>query len=261
MERFARLAADVYGEGNGPGPLVLLHGLTFDRTMWRPALEGLAAIDPGRRVVAFDLPGHGESGAQESYDINSVIAAIRRATEQADVHSPVIVGHSIGALIATRYAAQYPTRGVVNVDQPLLIAPFADLVHSLEDRLRGPDFAELWQMFEASLHAELLSPEAQAIVRTTSNPRQDLVLGYWSDAIERPVAELNAMVESMLAKLRDEHLPYVIVAGGPLGPTYDTWLKTALPEAQVIVWPNSGHFPHLANPAGFAKVLADTANW
>ena len=49
------LAGDLDGEpGHGP-PLVLLHGLTFGRTMWRPALAELAQLDPGRAVPAVDL--------------------------------------------------------------------------------------------------------------------------------------------------------------------------------------------------------------
>ena len=36
--RFAGLAADIAGHADRRPPLVFLHGLTFDRTMWRPAL-------------------------------------------------------------------------------------------------------------------------------------------------------------------------------------------------------------------------------
>ena len=98
------------------------------------------AIDPGRRIIAFDLPGHGESSAQPSYDVVTVVAALHRAVEEAEVESPVVVGHSIGAVIVTAYAAQHPTCGVVNVDQPLFTAPFAQLLQSLEPQLRGPEF-------------------------------------------------------------------------------------------------------------------------
>ena len=260
MERFAGLAADVHGEGSD-APLVLVHGLTFNRTMWRPAVEELRAMDPRRRVIAFDLPGHGESSAQASYDVESVVGALHQAVEEAEVESPVVVGHSIGAVIVTAYAAQHPARGVVNVDQPLFIVPFVELLQSLEARLRGPDFAEVWQMFEASFHAELLPPTAQAVVRQTSRPRRDLVLGYWQEAIERPVASLSDMVESGLAQLREKRLPYVVVAGDTLDPAYAEWLHKVLPAVRVVVWPNSGHFPHLAHPAAFAEILADTADW
>jgi pimeloyl-ACP methyl ester carboxylesterase len=52
-----------------------------------------------------------------------------------------------------------------------------------------------------------------------------------------------------------------MVAGDTLDPAYAEWLSEMLPEARVVVLPNSGHFPHLAHPAAFAKILADTANW
>lgn len=45
------LASDSYGNDNDRPPVVLLHGLSFDRTMWRPALAEMRRIDPGRRVL------------------------------------------------------------------------------------------------------------------------------------------------------------------------------------------------------------------
>jgi pimeloyl-ACP methyl ester carboxylesterase len=128
-----RLAADDDDYGARP-PLVLLHGLTFDRSLWRPSLAELRRIDPGRRVLALDLPGHGASPAWPSYGIESVAHGVHRAAEEARLRSPVVVGHSIAAVIATVYAARYPTRGIINVDQPLQVARFAlglDLIRKL----------------------------------------------------------------------------------------------------------------------------------
>ena len=59
-KRYAGLAADEYGTAGDTPPIVLLHGISFDRTMWRPALVDLRAIDPDRRALAFALPGHGD---------------------------------------------------------------------------------------------------------------------------------------------------------------------------------------------------------
>ena len=39
------------------------------------------------------------------------------------------------------------------------------------------------------------------------------------------------------------------------------WLHDRLPQATVVMVPNSGHFPHLIDPDGFAALLADTASW
>ena len=162
-------------------PLVLLHGLTFDRSLWRPSLAELSRIDPGRRVLALDLPGHGASPGWPSYDIQSLADGVHRAVDEAGLQSPVVVGHSIAAIVATAYAAQHPTRGIINVDQPLQVAPFADLVQSLAGKLRGPAFPAIWQMFAASMHIELLPEAAQELVRSSCQPRQELVLAYWRE--------------------------------------------------------------------------------
>src|SRR5260370_730064 len=85
---FADLAGDLDGEPDHGTPLVLLHGLTFDRTMWRPALAELAELDPGRQVLTLDLPGHGAAPAWPSYDLESVARALYRGGREAGLHPP-----------------------------------------------------------------------------------------------------------------------------------------------------------------------------
>ena len=139
--QFGALIADSSGSPDDRPPLVLLHGLTFNRTTWRPVLDELDAIDPGRRIVAFDLPGHGASRPlTTTHGAEEVAAAVRQAVLAANLEAPVIVGHSISAVLATVYAALYPTTAVVNVDQSLRVGPFAALVKSLDERIRGPEF-------------------------------------------------------------------------------------------------------------------------
>jgi pimeloyl-ACP methyl ester carboxylesterase len=111
------------------------------------------------------------------------------------------------------------------------------------------------------MHVELLPASAQRLVRTTSNPRQDLVLGYWREVLERPARELAELTSAGLAALRASNVPYLIVAGTDLESGYRQWLDEVLPQAVVTVLPGSGHFPHLAHPDRFAECLADTAKW
>jgi pimeloyl-ACP methyl ester carboxylesterase len=253
------LAGDDSGSPNRRPPIVLLHGLTFDRSLWNPALAELRRIDPGRRVLALDLPGHGESPGWPSYDIESVADGVHRAVEQAQLQSPVVVGHSISAVIATLYAARYPTRGVVNVDQSLQVAPFASLVRSLADKLRGPEFPAVWEKFAASMQIERLPESAQDLLRSTCQPRQELVLGYWRELLERPIDELVDLAAASLTAVRDAGVPYLVVAGNALESGYQQWLTEMLPQVKIAVWPGSGHFPHLAHPDRFAESLAATS--
>jgi pimeloyl-ACP methyl ester carboxylesterase len=254
----AGLAADDYGDSDSRHPLVLLHGLTFNRSTWRPVLTELQRIDPGRRILVLDLPGHGDSPAWSSYDIDSVAEGVHRAVEETRLPSPVVVGHSISAIIATRYAGVYPTSGVVNVDQSLQIAPFAGMVQALADQLRGPAFPAIWETFLASMHIERLPMSAQDLVRSSSHPQQDVVLGYWQGVLERPVSELVDFTTQGLSALRGAGVPYLVVVGEEQHREYREWLNVMLPQATVTVWPDSGHFPHLAYTARFAECLAAT---
>jgi pimeloyl-ACP methyl ester carboxylesterase len=258
---FSNLAGDLTGEPDRRPPLVLLHGLTFDRTMWHPALAELAELDPGRRVLALDLPGHGGSPSWPSYDLESIADAVHRAAAEAGLSSPVLAGHSAGGVITTIYAARYPARGVVNVDQPLQVEPFAQLVRSLAGPLRGPGFAQVWEQFEASMGIGLLPQGAQNLLQSARYVRQDLVTGYWREVLDEPPGDLARKAADGLAAVRDAKVPYRFVAGHEPESAYVSWLNRELPQAEVTVWPGSGHFPHLAYPGRFAAVLAETAGW
>jgi pimeloyl-ACP methyl ester carboxylesterase len=258
---FSNLAGDLTGAPDRRPPLVLLHGLTFDRTMWRPALAHLAALDPGRQVLALDLPGHGGSPGWASYDTEALAGGVHQAVGEAGLQPPVLAGHSIAGGIVSVYAARYPARGVVNVDQPLQIEPVARLISSLAGPIRGPGFARVWEQFEASMNIGLLPPAAQDLLRSARYVRQDLVTAYWRELLDRPAEELAGQVSEGMAAVREAKVPYLQVSGHELGPEYLEWLNRELPQAEVTVWPGSGHFPHLAQPERFAGVLAATGAW
>jgi pimeloyl-ACP methyl ester carboxylesterase len=255
----ARLGGFLEGRPDDRPPLVLLHGLTFDHRMWLPAMDALRVRDPQRQVLVLDLPGHGDSPMLPACDPEDVTAAVASAVEHAGLDSPVMVGHSIAAVIASVYAATCPTRGVVNVDQPLDTS-FVRLLQANHAVITGPGFSQMWPPILASMRIDVLPETAQQLL-STELPRQEVVLAYWRQGLELPPADMEARVVEGLAALRHQQIPYMIIAGHDWEEAETRRLRGALPQATVSVVPNSGHFPHLADPHRFAQLLADTGRW
>ena len=114
------IAGDV---GDGP-VVVLLHGIASSSVTF----EYVVPLVEGRhRTVSIDLLGFGASPAPEdaTYTVEEHVAALHRTLRHVRLRSFVLVGHSMGALIAARYAAIYPrpvTR-LVLVSPPIYLAP------------------------------------------------------------------------------------------------------------------------------------------
>ncbi|WP_399882587.1 alpha/beta fold hydrolase [Streptomyces sp. BBFR51] len=111
----ALLHAHDYG-GDGP-QLVLLHGYSRSLTDWDAAAALLTA---GHRVLALDLPGHGGSPSASPWTVPTVVRHIADTLEAHGVPEAVVVGHSLGGLIAVEYARADPARAraraAVNLD-------------------------------------------------------------------------------------------------------------------------------------------------
>jgi pimeloyl-ACP methyl ester carboxylesterase len=237
----------------GMSDLLLLHGLTYDHRTWGPLLAEVA--DGRHRVLAVDLPGHGASPRLGSYDVAEVAAWVHARVVAAGLRSPVVVGHSVGAILATAYAAGFPATAVLNLDQPLLLGPFGAAVRAAEPVLRGPDWRTVWDRMLAGMGIDALPDDARTLVETATDPRPDLLLGYWGEILRRTDAEIAEQRRAELAAIAARGTGYHWVTGGEPPAAYLAWFTGLLPDAGVTVLPG-GHFPHLAHPAAVARILA-----
>ena len=256
----AGMAADLYGFADERPPLVLLPGLTFDRRIWQPVLDHLSRIDPGRQVLALDLPGHGESPDQLPHSMQHIVGLIHQAVEEAGLDTPVVAGHSMSGGLASVYAGLHPTRGVINIDAPPDPAFFTQL-RSLEGQIRGDGFPGVWAMMEQSFRTDLLPLPARHLIAHNSRPRQDLVVSYWDELLRQTPDQFDAMLAGSFAAVAASDVPYLLIAGAEPASDISQRLSDALPRLKTEVWADTGHFPHLAHPGRFAQRLAATAQW
>ncbi|MCO8274708.1 alpha/beta fold hydrolase [Actinoplanes sp. TRM 88003] len=105
-------------------PVVLLHGLLFDRTMWWPVGAELATHCT---VIAPDLPGHGESPPRADYSLTRIAEDLAALVHSLMLHrAPIIIGHGTSAWLATTFADSYTTQAVITVDEPATATPAVD---------------------------------------------------------------------------------------------------------------------------------------
>lgn len=239
--------------GGGP-PVVLLHGIGGNATQFRHQLDGLAGA---WTVVAWDAPGYGDSGeASESWLMADYAAVLAAFLDALDLGRVRLLGQSWGGVLAQTFVGRYPER----VDALIL----SDT--SMGGRSQ-PDEERL-----ASLNARLSALETQTPAQMAA-ARTPAVLG------PNPAAETSREVEAMLAQIRPAgyrqaaialaeadtraihatiRVPTLIVAGEHdtiVPPTTAAALRAAIPGAQLITIPNTGHLSGQEDPDAYNTTL------
>lgn len=177
-----------YG-GDGP-QLVLLHGYSRSLTDWDPSAALLTA---GHRVLAVDLPGHGRSPGISPWTIPAVVRDLADTLDAHGVPEAVVVGHSLGGLIAVEYARADPdrarARAAVNLDgfwwgpdYPGAERVRAGLLAS-SGAIASPGYIE--EQVDNAARLGISAERAEAAARAAARPLPD---GRWQTLPERAAA-------------------------------------------------------------------------
>ena len=145
---------------SGTGPVVvLLHGIastavTFDFLV--------PLLTPNHRVIALNLYGHGNSPAPDlEYTVDDHVDSVRRTLRRLGIRRGfVLVGHSMGALIAARYAAQDSTAVTRLVMLSLAIYPPASALANPADKAQMGFYQQFYDYLKANPAFTALTAQA-----------------------------------------------------------------------------------------------------
>ncbi len=97
-----------YHEVGKGEPLVLIHGVGMRLEAWTPQIE---AFSKSQRVIAVDMPGHGESvGLPSGSKLEAFVAWFGGFLDEMELGKVNVAGHSMGALVAGGAAATFGKR-------------------------------------------------------------------------------------------------------------------------------------------------------
>ncbi|WP_262704356.1 MULTISPECIES: alpha/beta fold hydrolase [Streptomyces] len=175
--------------GSGP-PLVLLHGAGRSLADWDASASALTI---GHRVLALDLPGHGRSPDISPWTFPAVVRHLADTLDAYGIPEAVVVGHSLGGLVAVEYARAHAgrVRGAVNLDGFWWGRPgqypgaerVGELVRSSAGAIAPPEYIEE-QVAHAARYG-IPSEHAEQATRAAVRPLPD---GRWQTLPERKAA-------------------------------------------------------------------------
>jgi pimeloyl-ACP methyl ester carboxylesterase len=247
IERKTCLAEDgvliVYSAaGAGDPALVFIHGGLADRTFWEGQLREFAGL---HRVVALDLPGHGESGLnRKKWGIPEFGADVKAVIEAEKLKNVIIFGNSLGGPVAIEAALLLPDRvlGVVGVDtfQVLNIGITPEEAKQRAEFFQRDFAGALKQMVRMLFHADAdpaLIAEAESRMAGTSPEAARAMLlslaGYDKGAAAR---RLNVPLRAI---------------NGDLYPTDVKENRKVKADFDAVIMKHVGHYPMLERPTEF----------
>ena len=164
------------GPANGRS-VVLMHGKNFCAGTWKSQIDALAGA--GYRVIAPDQVGFCKSSKPAMYQFSfaQLAANTRALLASLGIERSAVVGHSMGGMLAARYALQYPAQ----TEQLLLVNPIG-----LEDwKAKGVPWVDVDALYAGELRTSFDSIRAYQ--------RDIYYNGQWKPEYERWVAMLGGM--------------------------------------------------------------------
>lgn len=245
-------------KGDPAGKVVLfLHGFagschSFDQV--------LSLLPDSFHALAFTQRGHGDaSKPQEGYRLQDFASDARKLLDLFNLQKAVVVGHSMGAAVAIKFALNYPdlTAGLVLLGSGLpkrgdqAVQDFWEsTVSKLEDPI-NPDFVRSF------IENTLARPIPSAVFEKLVRDGLKVPAHVWKEAYK------NRMNEDFTSEIKEILAPTLIAWGDRDEKTSrgeQEALLAGIPDSQFLVYQGTGHELHLEEKERFASDLISFVN-
>lgn len=248
--------------GSGEIPLVLTHGSWGSHNNWDPVVP---ALGKSFRVLTYDRRGHGDSEVPAGQgSVRDDVDDLALLIETLGLAPAYVTGNSFGASITLRLAGkrQDLLRGVIAHEPPLFglvlnepsVAPvLGRMVETVDSVVQLIEAGEHENAAEKFFTGMALAPGEWAAVptefRQTAVESAPTFLDEAKDeeALNFDLDWLEGFSKPVLLTIGDKSPPqYAPVIGK---------LTAALPQAELMTFPDIGHLPHITNPVVYVEAV------
>jgi pimeloyl-ACP methyl ester carboxylesterase len=258
---------------------LLLHGKNFCAATWQGSIEALTAA--GYRVIAPDQIGFCKSSKPKQYQFSFQQLAVntKALLDKLNIKQVTVMGHSMGGMLATRFALLYPNETA----QLVLVNPIG-----LEDwKALGVPYRTVDQWYQRELNTSAagikqyqLSTYYAGKWRPEFDRWVDMQAGMFNGEGKEQVAWNSALTAEMiftqpvLYEFGQLKMPVLLMIGeldntaiakdiapAELKPKLGNYAKLgpaavkAIPNAALITFADLGHSPHIQDPQRFHQQL------
>jgi pimeloyl-ACP methyl ester carboxylesterase len=262
--RMAYMDVPAAGQPNGR-TIVLFHGMNFGGFYFGPLIEVLR--NEGFRVVVPDQIGFGRSSKPIiPYNFHDMAFNSRKLLQTLGIARVTIVGHSMGGMLATRFAASFPDI----TDRAVIYNPIG---------LKDPRYDHPWRPADDEYKSVMAQSNDQRWAAAYANIHRYFPPGTWKPEYEKYVRILYAptlsadfprwaMVRAIYHQITyldpvDDDWPKIKVKTLFIGGELDTpdfaerarHIAQTIPGAELVLLPGLGHVPHIQAPEKFYPPL------
>jgi len=256
MPHVNRAGVNIYYESFGSGlPLVFLHPWTTNRFIWAFQIMEFAR---DHRCIAVDHRGHGQSDKPDSgYALTEMADDVVAILDHAGVDKAILIGNSIGGMIAMQTSLSAPQRVLGN----LILSSGTNIGANAP-----PEMAEAMQSDWRGMFSGLLDA---AVSQRSKADRPEI--GTFMEACFRVENNFNEKVFfasvadpggvfawNISEQLKDISQPTLVIAGEEDGATsieQNQFIADNIPNAEIKIYPEVGHFCQLEQPLSFNSDL------
>jgi 3-oxoadipate enol-lactonase len=257
-------------QGGGDTAVLLLHGIGGGAAIWGDEASGTAraVADAGCRAIAVDLPGYGASSSLGPPDMDRMVGALQSLLDHLRAGRTVLVGHSMGGMVAQELLARTPRRGPGAAGRPRVDGLVLACTSAAFGRADGNWQAQFLADRLAPLDAGLgMAAMAARLVPGMVSPRASTAaVRVATDIMARvPEATYRSALQAIAGFDRRAELAAIAVSTLLLAAQHD---RTAPPEimqrmasriagAEYVCLDGAGHVAHVEQPAAFNAAVVD----